>query len=492
MSLFPSPAFTLSSEQQYALDKFKRGENLFVSGPGGTGKSKLIQSMIEHLRQTNRKYQVCAMTGCAAVLLNCGARTIHSWSGMKLAKGERDKIITGIQRNRKACSEWRNTSVLIVDEVSMMSARMFDLLDMAGRTIRRNTHPFGGIQVVFTGDFFQLPPVAVEGDDIECAQFCFQSTRWNTVFPLAQCVLLTTMFRQTDPVYIDILNQIRQGSLSNAYVEVLKSHVNRPYSPEEHGGCFPTKLFPIRAKVESINNRMFHDLQNDEYEFEYIQKTNAVIHMETKKAIGLADRLKSRELTAKQIEYEIESLLNHSRCARNLSLKVGASVMCTINLNVDLGICNGSQGILVRFAESTEEDGFAEIPIVRFSNGITMKIGVHYWHSEEYPNIVIGQIPLCLAWAMTIHKIQGATLKMAEMDIGSRVFEYGQTYVALSRIQSLDGLYLSSFHPDRIKANPDVVAFYRSIPAWSIPAWTTNPHPEEPAKDHSTTKVVYM
>jgi ATP-dependent DNA helicase PIF1 len=485
MQVHTIPAVKLSNEQQYALEKFKRGENLFVSGPGGTGKSKLIQSMIEHLRDTHRKYQVCAMTGCAAVLLNCGARTIHSWSGMKLGKGDRDKIITGIMRNRKACSEWRTTTVLIVDEVSMMSARMFDLLDLAGRMVRRNTNPFGGIQVVFTGDFFQLPPVAGEGDDMESAKFCFQSMRWRSVFPLSQCVILTTIFRQTDPVYIEILNQIRQGYLSEEYAQILQSHVNRPYSPAEHGGCMPTKLFPIRSKVESINNRMFEDIQNDEYEFEYIQKTNATMHMETKKAIPIADRLKTKELTAKQIEYEIESLLNHSRCARSLSLKVGASVMCTINLNVDLGICNGSQGIIVRFVESSEDDGFAEIPVVRFSNGITMKIGVHYWHSEEYPNIVIGQIPLCLAWAMTIHKIQGATLKMAEMDIGSRVFEYGQTYVALSRIQSLDGLYLSSFHPDRIKANPDVIAFYQSIPL-------RKDAPEANAVKDPSTKVVYM
>lgn len=113
--------------------------------------------------------------------------------------------------------------------------------------------------------------------------------------------------------------------------------------------------------------------------------------------------------------------------------------------------------------DSDDAEGFSEIPLVRFANGITMRIGAHYWQSEEYPTIAVAQIPLCLAWAMTIHKIQGATMEMAEMDIGSQIFEYGQTYVALSRIQSLDGLYLSSFQPDRIKANPHVVSFYDSI-----------------------------
>lgn len=473
----------LSPEQKYAFEKCKRGENLFISGPGGTGKSKLIQTIIQHMQEVGRKYQVCAMTGCAAVLLNCGARTIHSWSGIKLGKGTADKIVTSILRNRKVCAEWRKTAVLIVDEVSMMSAKMFDLLDVVARAVRKIPRPFGGMQIIFTGDFFQLPPVSGEGEDEASGKFCFQSEQWKHVFPVKQCILLTTIFRQTDPTYIAILDQIRRGVLSQENAEILKQHVNRPYFPEQHNGCVPTKLYPVRSKVDYINRHMFETLAQDEYEYEFIQKTNASLYMDSKKLIPISDKLKAGELSAKELEYEIDALINHSRCSRNLFLKIGAAVMCTINLNVELGICNGSQGIIVDFAESSEE-GFAEIPIVRFSNGITMRIGVHYWQSEEYPSIAVGQIPLCLAWAMTIHKIQGATLKMAEIDIGNRVFEYGQTYVALSRIQSLDGLYLSSFQPERIKANPHVVAFYDSIPPCDVS------HPTEPVVDRCVDPTV--
>ena len=134
--------------------------------------------------------------------------------------------------------------------------------------------------------------------------------------------------------------------------------------------------------------------------------------------------------------------------------------MCTTNIDLESGICNGSLGIIVDFHMKLG----IPIPFVKFANGITREIQIQYWQSEEYPSIAIGQIPLCLAWAITIHKIQGATLSMAEMDIGRNIFEYGQTYVALSRVQSLDGLYLSGFYPENIRANPKVTLFYNQIP----------------------------
>jgi ATP-dependent DNA helicase PIF1 len=148
------------------------------------------------------------------------------------------------------------------------------------------------------------------------------------------------------------------------------------------------------------------------------------------------------------------------QCNQVLRLKKGAAVMCTFNLDMENSICNGSQGIVIDIIDTCTPP----LPVVRFSNGITRTIQPKYWQSEEYPKIAIGQYPLCLAWALTIHKIQGATLTMAEMDIGQSIFEYGQTYVALSRIKSLDGLYLSDFQSERIAANPKVVAFYNTIP----------------------------
>jgi ATP-dependent DNA helicase PIF1 len=165
-------------------------------------------------------------------------------------------------------------------------------------------------------------------------------------------------------------------------------------------------------------------------------------------------------MTQQEREYEIENLKNNTPCEKILKLKKGSNVLCCANLDLDSGICNGSQGIVTRI----EELGEATIIEVRFANGITRVIEPHWWQSEEYPCIAIKQYPLLLSWAMTIHKIQGATLDMAEIDIGSSIFEYGQTYVALSRIKSLNGLYLSDFNPNKIKPNPKVINFYKNIP----------------------------
>jgi ATP-dependent DNA helicase PIF1 len=142
-----------------------------------------------------------------------------------------------------------------------------------------------------------------------------------------------------------------------------------------------------------------------------------------------------------------------------LALKKGVIVMCTANIDMENSICNGSQGVVVDFEIGTK------IPIVAFSNGIKKRVDYEFFQSQDYPTICIGQIPLCLAWALTIHKIQGASLNIADMDLGNTIFEYGQTYVALSRVKSLEGLYLSAFNPTRIRANPLVADFYSKIPA---------------------------
>jgi len=169
----------LSPEQQYAFEKFKRGENLFITGPGGTGKTKLIQTFVEYMSINNIKFQVCALTGCAAVLLgNCKARTLHSWAGMGLANGPKDKVIQKIIKNRRTISGWNKVKILIIDEVSMMSKKVFEIIEQAGRNIKKNPLPFGGIQVIFTGDFFQLPPVGNIEEEDTC-KFAFESEIWK-------------------------------------------------------------------------------------------------------------------------------------------------------------------------------------------------------------------------------------------------------------------------------------------------------------------------
>lgn len=449
----------LSEEQRQAFDLFTQGENLFVTGPGGTGKTKLIHYLVQYGSIQNQDYQVCALTGCASLLLKCNARTIHSWSGIKIAKGEKDQVIRNVLKQKKTVQKWRKIKFLVVDEISMMSYKIFEILEELARIIRKTSVPFGGIQIIFTGDFFQLPPVGTIGEP-ETDMFCFESPVWEKVFPLKNHIELKTIFRQKDPLYKEILNQIRRGHLDEEKKELLNKYVKREFKAEDHEGCVPVKLFAVRNRAEYINNLMFEKLNEKTFEIKQHIRTNCKEYLESGKPFSLEHQRKLLDVTMAEIEREVEFLSNSIPCSECLSLKKGAAVMCISNVDMERGICNGSQGIVIDLDETNPQ----EIkPIVKFANGVVMTMVKQYWQSEEYPSIAIGQIPLCLAWAFTIHKIQGSTMSMAEIDIGMTIFEYGQIYVALSRIESLNGLYLINFNPSKIKANPKVTAFYEKM-----------------------------
>ena len=450
----------LSNEQLYAFEKFKEGKNIFVTGPGGTGKTKLIQYFINHAKNIKKSYQVCAMTGCAAILLNCNARTIHSWSGIKTAKGSIDDVVCYVLRNKRLVKLWKKCKILIVDEVSMMSEKIFNILNEIGKAVNKSHLPFGGIQLVFTGDFYQLPPVP-NSDEPDTENFCFESLHWNSTFALENHIELITIFRQTDNLYIEILMQIRKGELSEENKKILQSYVKREYISNEHNECILTKLFPVRYKADFVNNAQFEKIKEKEYKFKCVKKTDCKTFIENDIPIPLEIIQKCKNLDQKERENELDMLISNTSCNEIVLLKKGCAVMCNVNIDLESGICNGSQGTIVDIIE--KENGEV-IPLVKFSNGVVRMIHIHYWQSEEYPTISVGQIPLVLSWALTIHKIQGATMSMAEIDIGHSVFEYGQIYVALSRIQSLDGLYLSAFHAQKIRANPKVKEFYKNIP----------------------------
>jgi ATP-dependent DNA helicase PIF1 len=447
----------LSLEQQYALNKFKQGENLFITGPGGTGKTRLIQTLVQHMMTHNIKFQVCALTGCAAILLdNCKARTLHSWAGIGIANGPKEKIVTSVIRNRRKSSNWKKVHVLIIDEISMMSKKIFELVDQIGKSIHHNNKPFGGIQVIFTGDFFQLPPVG-NIDEEETSQFCFESDLWFSAFPIENHIQLKTIFRQKDPEYTELLNQIRWGEIDPKYSELLTTYVNRP----KNEIISPVKLFATRAKTDFVNQAQYNKLEGEEMVYKMASTVALTTYVNTGEIIEMSILEEYQQLTEQEVSFEIDYLKQNSNRIDTLKLKIGAHVMCLFNIDIENGICNGTQGKVVEFAINSQG---LKIPVVLFSNGVKSHMDFLHVQSDKYPNIGIIQIPLCLSWAITIHKIQGATLPMAEMDLGNTIFEYGQTYVALSRIQNLSGLYLSAFQPSKIKANPKIKKFYRNLP----------------------------
>ena len=242
----------------------------------------------------------------------------------------------------------------------------------------------------------------------------------------------------------------------------------------------PTKLFPIKSRVESVNQNMFAKLETSVESFDMIKQTDCCVQIDNGKPLLPEVIRRCRELSSIYREKEMEVVVTSSGCASPLELKVGAAVMCTFNVDLENGICNGSQGTIVGFralsgggagggaamiaaGAMTAEVSRRHVPVVKFSNGYVMTMERQFWQSEDYPCFVVWQFPLCLAWALTIHKIQGATIAAAMMDIGHSVFEYGQTYVALSRVQSLEGLYLASFQPNRIKAHEKVIKFYENL-----------------------------
>jgi ATP-dependent DNA helicase PIF1 len=473
-SFFSSSVSTVKSifspEQDYAFEKFCNGENIFISGAGGTGKSFLIRHFVRHLilNLPTKKFQVTSTTGCSSVLLceniqntqeygkMISVKTIHSWSGIRLCKGNEDKIIASVINNRYIVKEWKKVDVLFIDEVSMLSCKMLTILEKIARLARKNDLFFGGIQVIFLGDMYQLAPVPDSDTEMndDSAKFCFESPVWSLIFPIDNHIELTTVFRQTDSLFKEILGEIRVGKLSEKNANILREYVGK--KPDEF--IIPPKILSTRSKVEYVNNSQYEDIKEPEHVFKCKLQTNFNIYADSGKPISLEDKVFFSHLTPSQIEMEIKNIKNSMSAPEELKLKKGCPVMCLVNFNLEMGISNGSLGIIDGFLNGVGH------PIVKFRNGIRLAIELHTWQNPDYPMICVQQYPLCLSFANTIHKLQGATLDMAIMDLGGSIFTEGQIYVALSRVRTLEGLYLIAFRPDKIRVHSKVVEFYSRFP----------------------------
>ena len=425
----------MNSIKQKVFDSYLDSENVFLTGPGGSGKSYLIKKIYSHAIENGKKISVTALTGVASLLLECNATTIHTWAGVGICKKNKEIIINNVLSSKFKLQNWLNTEILIIDEISMMSDKMFDILDTIGRKILKKNKPFGGIQIILSGDFFQLPPI---GDEIN---FCFENElflkSFNSVYSL------TVIYRQNDIVYKKLLNNLRIGKINKSGVNKLESRLIKNLDVKLDDNI--TRLLPTKSKVSAINNEYLSKIKSKSYYYKrkYTENQDNLSKLQL-------DKLKCMD--SKEKEFEYKYIKDSTLTEETLELKKGAFVMCIANLDPET--VNGSQGIILDFDKNDNA-------IVKFKN-ITKTICVHSWKSDNIPGLCINQIPLILAWGVTIHKSQGLSLNSAIIDVGNDIFEAGQIYVALSRIKTLEGLYLVNFAINKIKINNKVIEFYNT------------------------------
>ena len=427
----PSPILSeqLTEEQRVAASRALRGENLFVTGAAGTGKSFLLRFIIQELELVHPgRVARTAPTGIAAA--NIGGQTLHSFARIGLGTRSRQELIRRVRRNKQACERWRLTRVLVIDEVSMMAGRLLEDIAAVARAIRTSRAPFGGLQLVFCGDFHQLPPVQLPGEPLE--EFCFQSTIWKSCDLQSGTVVLQEPVRQSqDPSFASILNEIRVGVIS-PLAECKLSSCNSRIKPRPTDGIEPTKLYCTNHNVDIANATHLASLPG--------------------RAISFTAKDTFRGFECNEEQHKIVALLD-KRVPSVLQLKRGAQVILVRNMP-ELGLVNGSRGVVDTF-----EGG---LPRVQFDNGSTHCIGkCHFEQESSQSKAMRVQVPFKLGWALTIHKAQGMTLTRAEVQLEG-AFTVGQIYVALSRLTSTNGLWIRGgcISTVRVMAHPRVIEYY--------------------------------
>ena len=402
--------------QDEAFEILKTGNNVFITGSAGSGKTHLINRYIAFLREHKVDVAVTASTGIAAT--HMGGVTIHSWSGLGVRDTLSEWDLEILESRAYLWKRFENVKVLIIDEVSMMHHFRLDMVDRILRHFKRTTKPFGGIQVVLVGDFFQLPPISRAGEPE--AHFVFKSDAWGDA-GFTVCYL-TTQFRQTDDAYLTVLNAIRANDVD----EDARDHLRKRYKKKPEVDIEPTRLYTHNADVDSVNETELDKLETE---------------------------ATSYSMTSKGSKNHVELLKKHCLAPDTLRLKLGAKVMCVKN-NFEGKYVNGTLGI-VTSCEPWED------PVIRVANGQEIKIGRVDWQIADEDGKVkssINQYPLRLAWAITVHKSQGMSLDAVEVDL-SRSFEKGMGYVALSRVRSLAGLSILGMNETAFQVNDEVLEF---------------------------------
>ena len=399
-------------DQELALAILLSGRSALLTGAAGTGKTHLLNNFIVQARKRGKKVSVTATTGLAATHL--GGNTIHSWSGIGVSDHLPNNFFERLSKTRRDVIS--KTDVLIIDEISMLHDFRLDMIDKVLRTVRENDQPFGGIQLVMSGDFFQLPPVNRPNE--QGGGFVVYSDAWQELQPTV--LYLERQYRQNDDRLLEILTALRTGDVRRSHVEALLARTEI----EPPDGDI-TELHTVNVDVDDINIQKLAELPGEE---------------------------RSYQQTTTGSKIYVENLQRSVLAPENLVIKLGALVMAVKNSPQKL-YANGSIGTVVNFEPLTE------YPVVEFRDGrrVTMVPDVWELRDGERKRASISQVPLRLAWAITVHKSQGMTLDAAKIDL-RKAFVEGMGYVALSRVRDLDNLYLYGINRRALEVSPDALA----------------------------------
>lgn len=431
--IFSKYSIELSEKQLEAYDLVAKGKSILLTGEAGSGKSFVIKYIYNLLRY---KYNIVitSTTGISASIIN--GVTLHSYLGIGLGTQNTSDLFLKISKNFFLLQKWKKLDILVIDEISMLSCELFDKLEILARSLRQNSSPFGGIQLILSGDFFQLPPV--NKDDME-TKLCFEAKSWNKC--IDKVINLNYNFRQNeDSTFKKCLNEIRTGQISDETVQILESRVD--IELRNNYGILPTKIYSLNVDVDKENENELNKLliKDESTEFYQYDMTYDSFYEKKKNfTVNIEDKIK------KSCNFPI-----------SLQLCKGAQVMLLYNIDVENKLCNGSRGIVVDFD--------SDLPIVQFLDG--KKIVVNYITLDIEENnkkvLSITQLPLKVAFAVSVHKSQGCTLDYGIVDL-SNIFEDGQAYVALSRLRNIDGLCIKNFNRNSIRANNKVLDFYHNL-----------------------------
>ena len=422
--------------QETALTILKTGANVFLTGEPGSGKTHTVNEYVRFLRSHAIEPAITASTGIAATHIS--GMTIHSWSGIGIREKLSKRDVADIAAKQHVAKRVNRANILIIDEVSMLAPHVLDMVDRVCRSVKKSEEPFGGMQVVLVGDFFQLPPVVKRrvaagadslsqgGEDDQTTFieepsgiFAYESAAWRRAEPV-MCYL-TEQYRQDDDVFLNILSSIRAGEFDEDHYEHIRSRIIM------HADDAPPhipKLYSHNADVDRVNERELRKIGGQQYSF---------------------------TMTAKGNKRIVETLKKGCLSPDKLQLAVGASVMFTKN-NPQQGFVNGTLGVIEAFDPDTKH------PVVRTNDGKRIAVVPMEWTVEEDGKIRarVSQFPLRLAWAITVHKSQGMSMDAAVMDL-AQVFEYGQGYVALSRVRRLSGVHLLGFNKRATEVHPQTL-----------------------------------